>query len=190
MNNRKWTKEEEDILMNGWGTLKISTLSERLGRTEGAIASKAKRMMLGTQMQWYGASEVAEMLGMSRRNVLLCMEQGKLKTKRDKTKKKRYVATEEDIRKFMRDYQNLWDTRKVTINIFDNKPKWLVEKEIEDKKRSIKTWDRWTDLEVKILVDRFRRGYTFDEIGKELSRSRNAIKNKIVNVEYGKNIRL
>lgn len=188
MNNRRWTKEEEEFLFKNWGVLKVETIAKRLDRAESAVTSKAYRLRLGTQMSWYGSFEVSEILGISRRNVLRFMEEGKIKTVRDRTKKKRYIATDEHIRRFMRDYQDLWDSRRVTINLFDNKPKWLIEKELKDKEKSIKKHTRWSDTEVKILLDRYRRSWTLSDIAKELSRSEFAVKNKLAKIDYGRKI--
>jgi hypothetical protein len=88
----------------------------------------------------------------------------------------------------MKEYKDLWDTRKVTICLYNRKPSWYIEKEISDKNRSIKRYSRWSITETKILIDRYRRSYTLEEIAKEIGRSKSSIKNKIKSIDYGRKI--
>ena len=100
MNNRRWTKEEENYLVEKWGKIKVSSISKKLNRTEGSIKRKAVRLNLGVQMQWYSVNEVAYMFGFSRRKVIFLIETGKINYLRDKTKKKRYMIDEDSLMEF------------------------------------------------------------------------------------------
>ena len=44
---KKWTKEEEDYIVEKWGTYSIPTISKNLGKSEGAIRNKVYKMGLG-----------------------------------------------------------------------------------------------------------------------------------------------
>jgi DNA-binding CsgD family transcriptional regulator len=188
VSNKRWTKDEENFLVENWGRLKISEISKKINRTNYSVATKAYRLNLNSQIYHYGATEVSEILGISRKNVKVYIDQNKLKASRDKTNKKRYVITESSIMKFMKEYKDLWDTRKVTICLYTRKPSWYIEKEISDKNRSIKRYSRWSITETKILIDRYRRSYTLEEIAKEIGRSKSSIKNKIKSIDYGRKV--
>jgi predicted transcriptional regulator len=46
---------------------------------------------------------------------------------------------------------------------------------------------RWGELEVKIVVDRYRRGYTYEEIALEVGRTSNAVYKKLRVMDFGRN---
>ena len=188
VNNRRWKKEEENFLVEKWGKMKVSSISKKINRTEGAIKRKAVRLNLGVQMQWYSVNEVAYMFGFSKRKVIFLIQTGKINYLRDKTKKKRYMIDEDSLMKFMKEYQNLWDTRKLTINIYQKKPNWFKEKEISDKNISIKKHNYWSETETKILIDRYHKGWTLESIAEEIGRSKCSVKNKLVKIDYGRKV--
>ena len=188
MNNRRWTKEEENYLVEKWGKMKVSSISKKLNRTEGSIKRKAVRLNLGVQMQWYSVNEVAYMFGFSRRKVIFLIETGKISYLRDKTKKKRYMVDEDSLVKFMKEYQDIWDTRKLTINILKTKPDWFKEKEISDKNICFKRYNHWSEYETRALIDRYHRGWTLEAIAGEIGRSKCSVKNKLVKTDYGRKV--
>ena len=188
MNNRRWTKEEENYLVEKWGKMKVSSISKKLNRTEGSIKRKAVRLNLGVQMQWYSVNEVAYMFGFSRRKVIFLIETNKINYLRDKTKKKRYMVDEDSLVKFMKEYQNLWDTRKLTINILKTKPSWFKEKEISDRNIYIKKHKHWSEYETRTLIDKYYKGWTLEAIADEIGRSKCSVKNKLVKIDYGRKV--
>ena len=115
------------------------------------------------------------------------MDEGKLECMRDRTKNKRRMSSEDQIRKFMKNYQDLWDSRKVTINLYSNSMDWYKEKIERDKHISIKRNSTYTEIEIKILIDRYRRGWTLDQISTELSRNKKSIDNKLRKLDFGRN---
>ena len=62
---KKWTKEEDNFLVENWGKIKVDTLCKKLGRTKRAVENQAYYLGLGTQMRWYSPREIGEMLGIS-----------------------------------------------------------------------------------------------------------------------------
>ena len=185
--NKKWAKEELEILMDNWGKLSIKEIAKRVNRTPTAVEIKGRRLQLGWQMTAYSSTEVANILGISHRTIYNYMSAGIIEAKKDKTKMKRYVSTEAQIMKFMREHQDLWDTRKININLYSRKPKWYLEKEKTDKEKNIKNMQRWGELEVKIIVDRYRRGYTYEEIASETGRTSSAVYKKLRVMDFGRN---
>ena len=187
MAGRRWTKEEEEMLVDNWGKLSIETIAKRINRTADAVELNGRRLQLGWQMTAYSSTEVANILGISHRTIYNYMSAGIIEAKKDKTKMKRYVSTEAQIMKFMREHQDLWDTRKININLYSRKPKWYLEKEKADKEKNIKSMQRWSELEVKIVVDRYRRGYTYEEIASEVERTASSVYKKLRVMDFGRN---
>ena len=187
---KKWTDEERSYLSNKWGSVKISSLCKELGRTQKAIEDQAWSMGLGTQMRWYSSSEIANMLGLGLCTVKRYMDSGKMPHLRDKTKSKRRMASDEQIKQFMRNHQDLWDTRKVTINLYENNPTWYKEKIERDKLKPLRRNSYYTDLEDKILIDRFRRGWSIKEISKEVSRNEKSVDNRLRKLDYGRKLNI
>ena len=187
MAGKKWTKEEEEMLMDNWGKLSIETIAKRINRTVDAVELKGRRLQLGWQMTAYSTTEVSNILGINYRTVYNYMKTGIIEAKRDKTKMKRYFSTEKQIKKFMREHQDLWDTRKININLYNRKPRWYLEKEKADREKNTKTMKRYSDLEIKIAIDRYRRGYTYEEIALEVGRTSSSVYKKLRSVDFGRN---
>ena len=75
------------------------------------------------------------------------------------------------LMKFLKENQDLWRYDSLTINVFELKTKWLVEK-IEKDKTTLKKYNKsWTDYEDKVMLDRVKRGYTYEQISQELGRT-------------------
>lgn len=184
---KKWTKEERKYLSDNWGIIKVENIANTLGRSKRAVENQAYYLGLGTQMRWYSPREIGEMLGLSLCTVKRYMDEGKLECMRDRTKNKRRMSSEDQIRRFMKNYQDLWDSRKVTINLYSNNMDWYKEKIERDKHRSIKRNSTYTETEIKILIDRYRRGWTLDQIAAELSRNKKSIDNKLRKLDFGRN---
>ena len=184
---KKWTKEEREYLKENWGSIKVDTIAKTLKRSKKAIENQAYYLGLGTQMKWYSPREIADILGVHLSTIKRYMDEGKLESVRDKTKNKRRMSSEQQIRTFMKKHQDLWDTRKVTINLYTNEVKWYKEKMERDKQRPLKRNSSYTETETKILIDRYRRGWSMEDIAKELSRNKKSIYNRLSKIDFGRN---
>lgn len=185
---KKWTKDEREYLCDNWGKLKVSSIAKTLKRSQKAIENQAYYLNLGSQMKWYSPNEIAYMLGLSLCTIKRYMDSNKLEHIRDKTKSKRRMSSENQIKRFMKNYQDLWDSRKVNINLINTKKKWYLDKVENDKKKSIKRNSTYTDMEIKILIDRYRRGWTSSQISIELDRNKKSIENKLRQLDFGRSL--
>ena len=88
----------------------------------------------------------------------------------------------------MKEYQNLWDTRKLRINIYQKKPSWFKEKEILDRNIYIKRYNHWSEYETRTLIDKYYKGWTLEAIANEIGRSKCSVKNKLVKLDYGRKV--
>ena len=185
---KKWTKDEREYLCDNWGKLKVSSIAKTLKRSQKAIENQAYYLNLGSQMKWYSPNEIAYMVGLSLYTIKRYMDSNKLEHIRDKTKSKRRMSSENQIKRFMKNYQDLWDSRKVNINLINTKKKWYLDKVENDKKKSIKRNSTYTDMEIKILIDRYRRGWTSSQISIELNRNKKSIENKLSQLNFGRSL--
>ena len=86
------------------------------------------------------------------------------------------MLTEDDIRGFLSKCPHLWNYYNLKINFWSNRtPNWLEEKIITDKENYRSKNKRWTELEDDILLDRFSRGYAFEEIAKEVNKDATSV---------------
>lgn len=185
MSYKVWSKDEVEMLYSSWGKLSIKEIGKRLGRSEVSVEIKARRLKLGSQIIEYGSTDIANILGIPSKTVYLYMKNGIIECRRDKTKMKRYMASEAQIMKFMKNHQDLWDTRNLTVNLYQRKPSWYKKKEERDKNIQIKKGKPWSDVEIKILVDRYRRNYTSEEIASEVGRTVKGVESKLRKINFG-----
>ncbi len=115
----RWTPEEVRFLRENWGRLTIRQLAKRLNRTEHGILVKSKRLKLGPiqDKSCFTKHEICGLLGVDHRKVERWIEAGLLKAKVAKTGRewgKSKGITEvkpQELLRFLRENQDLWDTR-------------------------------------------------------------------------------
>lgn len=188
-----WSDEELEYLHQWWGIKKPKVIAEMINRSEEAVLKKASEEGLGTRVgDGYTATELAHLLGVSKHRVCVFINKYGLVAKKNRSlKRKTYCIKEKEIIKFLRDNQELWDSRKLTVNIFLQKnkknPEWFEEKLKKDRQgESYKEINYWSPSEDKILLDLFFKGYTQKEIAEELGRSWGAVNHRIQRLNWGR----
>lgn len=71
---RRWTQEEETLLIDKWGQLSVPGIAKRLGRTEAAVKERARAAEAGPGADGLGicdAQSAAEDGGRVRKHVQL-----------------------------------------------------------------------------------------------------------------------
>ncbi|MBQ8994149.1 MAG: winged helix-turn-helix transcriptional regulator [Turicibacter sp.] len=188
-----WSDEELEYLHQWWGIKKPKVIAEMINRSEEAVLKKASEEGLGTRVgDGYTATELAHLLGVSKHRVCVFINKYGLVAKKNRSlKRKTYCIKEKEIIKFLRDNQELWDSRKLTVNIFLQKnkknPEWFEEKLKKDRQgESYKEINYWSPREDKVLLDLFFKGYTQKEIAEELGRSWGAVNHRIKRLNWGR----
>ena len=140
---RFWTREEEEILSDLWGTVSVDKIAEKLDRTVSSLKNKVFQLGLGSQMEnnYDGISitQVAELFNVNDQTVSIYWISLGLKTTTrniSKTRKYRYV-TINDLFDFLEKNQNIWDSRYLEKNILGKEPDWLKEKRKSDREKPI-----------------------------------------------------
>ena len=131
---RFWTKEEETLLSDLWGTESFETIAKKLNRTVSSIKNKAFLLGLGSVIEsnYNGLTikDISDLLGVNINTVSVGWIGLGLKykvQKISKSKSYRYVEIK-DLYEFLEENQNIWDSRNLEKNILGAEPEWLKEK--------------------------------------------------------------
>lgn len=187
-NYKKWKKEDEMQLEEKWGTKAIEKLAKELGRTVGALRTKAWSMKLGGQLEADGnimkISDIEKYIGISRsrietleKNGLICLKKKKI----TKSKKTKCIETK-DLLEFLKNNQDIWDSRRLTDQIFVVEPDWLKEKIERDRKNPPIQKKRWTETERNLARTLLLAGHDYEQIGNRLERTKGSVRRELINM--------
>ena len=139
---RFWTKEEETLLSDLWGTESFETIAKKLNRTVSSIKNKAFLLGLGSVIEsnYNGLTikDISDLLGVNINTVSVGWIGLGLKykvQKISKSKSYRYVEIK-DLYEFLEENQNIWDSRNLEKNILGAEPEWLKEKRKLDREQN------------------------------------------------------
>lgn len=139
---RYWTDEEETLLSDLWGQEPVELIAKKLNRTVSSIKNKVFLLGLGSAVNnnYNGLTikEISELLGININTVSVGWIGLGLKYKVQrisKSKSYRYVEAK-DLCEFLKDNQNIWDSRNLEKNILGAEPEWLKEKRKLDREQN------------------------------------------------------
>lgn len=136
---RFWTKEEEILLMDLWGSESLEKIAKKLNRTESSVKNKVFQLGLGSQISNnFDGIIISEIANLFNINILtisiLWISLGlKYRTRKlSQARSYRYVEIN-DLLEFLENHQNIWDSRHLEKNILGKEPDWLIEKRKADR---------------------------------------------------------
>ena len=88
------------------------------------------------------------------------------------------MLDEFQLRKFLKENQDLWHYDNLTINIFENEVPWLREKKEADRNKLKKYKKAWSEEEDFRMLDMLRNNYTYEEVAKKLNRTVEGVKGR------------
>ncbi len=188
--SKVWTKEEEDLLAELWGTRILDTLAKKFNRTPRAIVVKAEKMGLGPMIKNNGdlmtVRDIMDLLNVSYERITRTWVKYGLNLKKKKvTKHKFYYAINlDELILFLKNNQNLWNSKYLEKNILGIEPDWLKEKRKKDYLEEKEEYRRWTDEEIKLAVELFKIKKSYKEIAARLNRSEVSVATIIRNQGY------
>jgi len=120
-----WTDKDGKKLIDFAGKYPIAIIAKKMGRTEGSVSCKMKRLGLINRhrIDCYSLSDLVVVLGMGREKILNFIESGKLKATNNDPKERigiRWHIEEKDLIKFIRKYPSVLQGRNVDML-------WLVD---------------------------------------------------------------
>ena len=177
--HRRWTKEEEEMLIKYSEKMTQSGLAKKLNRPTNSVRAKRNRMGLSgfaDQSEKMNGKMIAELVGTNKTSIYKTWERKGFKLERVGQYK---VADEFELIRFMQEHPELWKASKCDYYFFCQY-KWFTDR-LEREKAGLEKYDyykdlkRWTDKEISRAKMLKRRGLTHREIGEELGRTKQAI---------------
>lgn len=170
MKGNRWTKEEEEYLKKYHGRLDQKKIAAKLGKSEGSVREKSRRMGLGNieeATDGMNCCVVGELVGVNRNNIRRTWIPKGLVTK----KINRYcIVKESDLLEFMQSHPELWDARKCDYYFFQQYD-WFIKKLSGDRKNNPQGLRPWTKQEEAILRTMRDRNVPYKKIAERLGRN-------------------
>lgn len=186
-----WKPEELEYLQEVWGQKTIPQIARKLGRSVNAVKVKSYRMGLGGQ-KWYGemmsGRKVSELLGVDVHTVCdLWIGKCGLKGARKRlgnSQKTTTIILFEDLLEWLKEHQDLWDSRRVEPYALGMEYDWLKEKRAADAMLPERKKQKWTREEDARLVAMFRKGnMTYAQMGDELGRPASGVEHRLKRID-------
>lgn len=186
-----WTTEELEYIREKWGEKTVPEIARKLGRSINAVKVKTTRLGFGGQI-WSGemmsARKVSELLGVDIHAVTdYWIPKLGLRAKnkrRGVSEKKTTIIMFEDLLRFLKTNQDVWDSRRVEEYALGVEFDWLKEKRKRDRELPLRRLQKWTPTEDQQLIILYKRGdLTKAEIAKRLNRSYSSIEHRILRLD-------
>lgn len=186
-----WTAEEDAQLEELWGSCSPQYIATSLGRSMVAVIQRVKVRSLGAYTDvgvYINRHQAAQMVGVDYKvlprnwevNHGLCFKKKKVRT----NMKSQYLIKLEDFIKWLKDHQELWDSRRVEPYALGYEPQWLVEKRMRDKENTNKLrGTKYTPEEDALIVMYLKQDKTQKEIGELLHRSEASVNSRIMKLD-------
>lgn len=187
---RKWTDEDVEILRELWGNESIDTISKKLKRSINAIKIKASKLNLGSMksnnLLDITISDISKLFDVGRSTILgRWQKQGLEITKKYVSEKSFYYCVDQEkLLKFLKNNQNIWDSKKLERFALGTEPKWLVEKRKSDYESFVPEITTWTKEELEIAKKMITGNYTAEEIAIFLQKSKKGTLQKLRKLGY------
>lgn len=182
---KNWSQEELEYLNDKWGTMSITNICKKLGRSYNAVVLKASRLKLGAfaaNGETLTLNQLILALGYTGSYTWMAE---KLKNKGlPIIKKKVRIKTilKVDLEKFWKwaeENKDAIDWSKSEENVLGNEPQWVKERRKIDFYNR-RYWNKpWSASEDSALKAYLEKGLTYIEIGKRLNRSSCAVRKRI-----------
>lgn len=183
MSGRSWTKQEEQFLIESWGTKSLSYIVNNLNRTKSSILNKKNKLKLGSFLEsgdYVSFNQLREALGYSKSSWIekSWIENRNLPIKYKKVDEKRFkVINLDEFWIWAKKNQTFLDFSKFERYALGKEPDWVEPKRqrdiINSSKFKTSKWTKDEDERLIFLVNQHK--YTYEEIAKILQRKENAI---------------
>lgn len=187
MHCKTWQQHEIDYLCERWGTSPIKAISQKLKRSETAIAIKAGRLGLGPFLEsgtYVTVNQLRQALGIGGGNYYITSW---VKNRNFPIRKKRVrnnafnIVYLDDFWRWAEKNRSALDFSKFEENSLGKEPDWVKEKRRQDfiikAKYNTSPWTKHEDERLKTLLKTHR--YTYKELSQKLGRKCGAIQSRI-----------
>ncbi|MCI2256054.1 helix-turn-helix domain-containing protein [Domibacillus sp. PGB-M46] len=180
---KRWTEKDLYFLQKRVGNCSLSAIARQLDRSETAVSLKLKRMGLGNTKHATGlltGSELAKALNVDRKTVYNWVQFYGLEAISRITccERKFHLIDVHSFWNWAKHNQQKIDFSLIEKHALPPEPDWVEEARNTPAGKTIKTYTRWTTKEVELLLKWREDGWSFDEIGKKLNRSRISVERR------------
>ena len=185
---RNWTKQEEEYLIEKWGTVSVKAIAKALNRSETAVIVRKDRLGLGAFLEsgeYVSCNQLAVALGKPNFSdyMMTSWVQNRgfpVHTKRVNNNTFRIVYLDEWW-EWAEKNKDLLNFSKFEENLLGEEPQWVKDKrrhDVEKARKYILTpWTKTEDEKLIFLVSKHR--YTYDELSKMMRRTNGAIQRRL-----------
>lgn len=136
--HRRWTSVDDETLSDLWGSISVERIAKKLNRTVSSIINRVYALQLGSQISnnYDGITiqDLANLFMINRNTILTSWVALGLKLSfRKRSDSSIYSFVEIDnLYEFLKNNQNIWDSRLLERNTLGKEPVWLEEKRRRD----------------------------------------------------------
>ena len=186
--NRNWTKQEEEYLVENWGTLSVGTIAKNLNRSENAVVVRKCKLGLGSFLEsgdyiTWNQLHIALGIGTADSYKMISWVKNRnfpIHTKRVNNNSFKVVYLDEWW-EWAEKNRDLLDFSKFEENLLGEEPQWVKEKRKHDVEKAHKyimtPWTKTEDDKLMFLVA--KQKYTYDDLSKILRRTNGAIQRRL-----------
>lgn len=188
---RKWTKEEEDYLYECWGQYTIEKIASNMKRTVFSVRVKATKMGLGcmshTNIDQISVATISSILNIRTERITDTWIKYGLKLRKKKVTKSYgyYCIDIDELMLFLKEYQDLWDSRNLEKNILGNEPDWLLQKRKNDIENPPLEYKVWSKEELELAKSLLLQGYDYEQISLQVNHSPIGVSGKMRELGLG-----
>ena len=185
---KRWTKEEDQELLDLIGTSQINYISSKLGRTEEAIYRRLERVGVRDITQHTGRFstwQLADILQVDPKTITRWIHEEDLPAKQlwknriKDSKRRHYYIAPHEFWKWAKTHQHLINFHTIKRKILLPEPNWL-EYAIQQEKKAKRHQRLWTLKEDEFIWKAFyEKGMSQQEIGDHIGRSRRAVQRRL-----------
>lgn len=179
--NREWTSQEEKKFARDWanGEVSMNIMEKKYKRTENALKIKANRMGLGARpynVEFLSATTISEEMGVSLDKVYNWCKDG-LKRHRNHSGKVKYVININDLLRYLKNHQDVFNASGISEYLFVDEPQWLKDKRVRDAEEyAVNQRLPYSNQDDKDIVLMNKLGKQDSEIAKAIGRSSEAVR--------------
>lgn len=186
--SRNWTKQEEEYLIENWGTLSVGTIAKNLNRSENAVVVRKCRLGLGSFLEsgeYITWNQLHIALGIGTTNsykMISWVKKRKFPIHKKRVNNNSFkVVYLDEWWKWAEKNRDLLDFSKFEENLLGEEPQWVKEKRKHDVEKAYKyimtPWTKTEDDKLMFLVA--KQKYTYDDLSKILRRTNGAIQRRL-----------
>lgn len=181
---KDWEQPDIDYLEENWGKLSIPVIAKKLGRSTGAIESRAWLLNLGpwkNSCEYMSLRQFSNAMGIHSDVVKKKLTDHNFPLKTKIIKVQEYVVIDiDEFWKWAETHRDVFRFKRLEKGALGKEPPWVDQKRRMEERYESKHMQEWTKGEDALLTGLLKSyRYTYDDLSKRLNRSEFSIKTHI-----------